>query len=397
MDNMQNEFKEDTPQPGAESSETAHRRRSILSRWMTGLLDIGLGEPLIKFGTNLFSFLVVTLVVFLARSFYNQAQETPNGEDQAPVPIEAAVQANPLTEQNLSVTDGVNRSAQLHTNIPSRPRNEMTVYTVQDGDTVFGIAEKFGLKPETILWGNYNTLLDDPHSLRPGQELFILPVDGVYWEWLGGIPFGEWARFYGVSAADVIEYPGNNLDPNTVGDYENANIKPGTWLIIPGGKRDFVSWSAPLGVTRENPASARVLGAGACDPISGGAVGFGYFIYPTNKHYLSGFDFSPQTNHNGLDFAGDTGEAVYASDAGVIVYSGWNDYGYGNMVMIDHGNGFQSLYAHLSAINVGCGQSVGQGEVVGAVGSTGRSSGSHLHFEIMAGVKVNPWDYLPPP
>jgi LysM repeat protein len=397
MMNMQNEFKEDARIPSEGNSAPPSPRRSGFSRWIFNLMDIGLGEPLVKLGTNLFSIIVLALVVFLARTFYRQAEKMPDGADQPPVPIEAAVHANPVGEFESLSAIGINRSAQLHTNIPSRPRNELTIYTVQDGDTVFGIAEKFGLKPETILWGNYNTLLDDPHSLQTGQELTILPVDGVYWEWLGGIPFGEWARFYGVSAADVIEYPGNNLDPNTVGDYENANIKPGTWLIIPGGKRDFVSWSAPLGVTRENPASARVLGAGACDPISGGAVGYGYFIYPTNKHYLSGFDFSPQTNHNGLDFAGQTGEAAYASDAGVIVYSGWNDYGYGNMVMIDHGNGFQSLYAHLSAINVGCGQSVGQGEVIGAIGSTGRSSGSHLHFEIMAGVKVNPWDYLPPP
>jgi hypothetical protein len=84
---------------------------------------------------------------------------------------------------------------------------------VQDGDTVFGIAEKFGLEPQTILWGNYNILLDDPHSLKPGQELNILPVDGVYWEWLGGITFGSWAEFYGVTAADIIEFPGNNIDP----------------------------------------------------------------------------------------------------------------------------------------------------------------------------------------
>jgi len=266
-----------------------------------------------------------------------------------------------------------------------------------DGDTVFGIAEKFGLEPQTVLWANYNLLLDDPHSLKPGQELNILPVDGVYWEWLGGIPFGQWAKFYGVTAAEVIEYPGNELDRNAVGDYENANIPTGTWLIIPGGKREFVSWSAPLGVTRDNPASARVLGPGACDPVSGGAVGYGTYVYPTNKHYLSGFDFSEKTNHRGLDFAGNTGEAVYATDAGVIVYSGWNNYGYGNMIMIDHGNGFQSLYAHLSELYRGCGTSVGQGESIGAVGSTGRSSGSHLHFELMAGVKVNPWDYLPPP
>lgn len=394
---MQNGFNEDAPAPPKQPKDSGPRQKPIVARFLANLVEMGLGEPLVKMGTNLFSILAIVLVVLLARTLYRQAQETPEEAESTPVPFEAAVAVNPPAQSDLSTTEGVSRFAQLHTNIPSRPRNEITQYTVQDGDTVFGIAEKFGLQPETILWGNYNTLLDDPHSLLPGQQLNILPVDGVYWEWLGGIPFGEWARFYGVSAKDVIEYPGNNLDPNTVGDYENANIKPGTWLIIPGGKRDFVSWSAPLGVTRENPASARVLGAGACDPVSGGAVGYGSFIYPTNKHYLSGFDFSPKTNHNGLDFSGNEGEAVYASDAGVIVYAGWNDYGYGNMVMIDHGNGFQSLYAHLSALNVGCGQSVGQGEVIGAVGSTGRSSGSHLHFEIMAGVKVNPWDYLPPP
>lgn len=393
---MNKEFNEETTNSKQEDSGSPPRR-SIVMRWASSLFDIGLGEPLIKLGTNLLTLTLIAGVVLMARGFYRQEQIEPNSADQPQVQVDAPAQANPDPTGQNPIDEGVNRSAQLHTNIPSRPRNEMEKYTVQDGDTVFGIAEKFGLQPETILWGNYSILLDDPHSLQPGQELNILPVDGVYWEWLGGIPFGEWSRFYGVSAADVIEYPGNNIDPNTVGDYENANIKPGTWLIIPGGKRDFVSWSAPLGVTRENPASARVLGEGACDPVSGGAVGFGYFIYPTNKHYLSGFDFSPQTNHNGLDFAGETGEAVYASDAGVIVYSGWNDYGYGNMIMVDHGNGFQSLYAHLSAINVGCGQSVGQGEVIGAVGSTGRSSGSHLHFEIMAGVKVNPWDYLPPP
>ncbi|MCQ3937320.1 MAG: hypothetical protein DPW18_09765 [Chloroflexi bacterium] len=399
---MQNDFKEDAPFPGgnetSHSSSTPVQPRSLISNWLTALVEMGLGEPLIRISTNVFAVIAIAIVIVLAQGFYSQPEPAPDGEEQASGPAGGEpVDINSVPAVDAPVIQGIARSAQIHTNIPSRPRQELTTYTVQDGDTVFGIAEKFGLKPQTILWGNYNVLLDDPHSLQPGQVLNILPVDGVYWEWLGGIPFGEWAEFYGVTPADIIEFPGNNLDPNAVGDYYNANIKPGTWLIIPGGKRDFVSWSAPLGVTRENPASARVLGAGACDPVSGGAVGYGNFIYPTNKHYLSGFDWSPETNHNGLDFAGNTGEAVYASDAGVIVYAGWNDYGYGNMVMIDHGNGFQTLYAHLSALNVGCGQSVGQGEVIGAVGSTGRSSGAHLHFEIMAGVKVNPWDYLPPP
>ena len=398
---MKNNFQEESiskeKKSGQAQPDSLPARASVLTKFISALLGMGLGEPLIKLGANLFSVIAIALVVVMSRSFYQQAGETPNGEDQAQSLIDEAVEVNSIPVSAEAAIEGISRNAQLRTTIPSRPREELSTYLVQDGDTVFGIAEKFGLQPETILWGNYNLLLDDPHSLKPGQELFILPVDGVYWEWLGGIPFGEWANFYGVNAADIIEYPGNNIDPNTVGDYENANIKTGTWLIIPNGKRDFVSWSAPLGVTRENPASARVLGAGACDPVSGGAVGYGAFVYPTNKHYLSGFDWSPKTNHNGLDFAGNEGEAVYASDAGVIVYVGWNDYGYGNMVMVDHGNGFQSLYAHLSALNVGCGQSVGQGQVIGAVGSTGRSSGPHLHFEIMAGVKVNPWDYLPPP
>lgn len=404
MKNMQNDFNEDAPSSKKINASLGHaqnpvRQRSFITRSINTLVQMGLGESLLRVGTNLFSIVAIGIVILLVQAFYRQAPNQLSGNSsQASGPAATAmVDINSIPAMDNSSIVGISRAAQIHTNIPSRPRNELSTYIVQEGDTVFGIAEKFGLNPETVLWGNYNILLDDPHSLKPGQELTILPVNGVYWQWLGGIPFGKWAEFYGVTAADVIDFPGNNIDPNTVGDYNNANIKNGTWLIIPGGTREFVSWSAPLGVTRENPASARVLGAGACGPISGGAVGYGSYVYPTNKHYLSGFDYSEKTNHRGIDLAGNEGEGVYAADAGVIVYAGWNDYGYGNMIMIDHGNGFQSLYAHLSALNVSCGQSVGQGETIGAVGSTGRSSGPHLHFELMAGVKVNPWSYLPPP
>ena len=405
MTDMQNNFKEDAPNSDGRkgqqdtNTDSPFRQRSFLTRWINRLVEMGLGEPLLRIGTNLFSIIAIGIVIALVQGFFRQINSPLSGNSDQATGQVGSESVDPISAPTLDIPiiDGISRSAQIHTNIPNRPRNEITTYTVQDGDTVFGIAEKFGLEPQTVLWGNYEILLDDPHSLKPGQELNILPVNGVYWQWLGGLSFGSWAEFYGVTAADIIEYPGNNIDPKSVGDYENANIPVETWLIIPNGERDFVSWSAPLGVTRENPASARVLGAGACDPVSGGAVGYGYYVYPTNKHYLSGFDYSTKTNHLGIDLAGNEGEGVYAADAGVIVYAGWNDYGYGNMIMVDHGNGFQSLYAHLSAFNVGCGQSVGQGEGIGAVGSTGRSSGSHLHFELMAGMKVNPWDYLPPP
>lgn len=400
MNAMQNKFDEETPASVPEKESTPIRQPGLVSRWMNSLLQMGLGESLLRVSTNLFSILAIAAVILLARAYYQQAprQPTSNGSQTAEAESTPGADLQPMPALLEPVIYGISRAAQIHTNVPSRPRQDITTYTVQDGDTVFGIAEKFGLEPQTILWGNYNILLDDPHSLRPGQELTILPVNGVYWEWLGGISFGDWAEFYGATAADIIEFPGNKIDPNSVGDYNNANIKTGTWLIIPGGTREFVNWSAPLGVTRENPASARVLGQGSCDPVSGGAVGYGTYVYPTNKHFLSGFDYNEKTNHRGIDLAGSEGEGVYATDAGVVVYSGWNDYGYGNMVMIDHGNGFQSLYAHLSAIYRGCGQSVGQGEGIGAVGSTGRSSGPHLHFELMTATwKVNPWDYLPPP
>jgi len=407
MKNMQNNFNEEasgSPESikgKADASSTPLRRPSLISRWMNNLVQMGLGESLLRVGTNLFSIVVIVIVILLAQAYYRQTPGPLSVNSNQPSGAAAQtveMNINSMPSLDIPIISGIARAAQLHTNVPSRPRQEITIYTVQDGDTVFGIADKFGIEPETILFGNYNILVDDPHSLKPGQELTILPVNGVYWEWLGGIPFGDWAKFYHVTAADVIEFPGNHIDPNTVGDYENANIKTGTWLIIPGGSREFTTWYAPVGVTRENPSSARVMGQGACDPVSGGAVGYGTYVYPTNKHYLSGFDYSEKTNHRGIDLAGSEGEGVYATDAGVIVYSGWNDYGYGNMVMIDHGNGFQSLYGHLSAIYRGCGQSVGQGEGIGAVGTTGRSSGPHLHFELMTSTwKVNPWDYLPPP
>ena len=373
------------------------KSHGIFTRLFDFLVQLGLGESLLKVGTGILSMVLLGVVIWLIQSSAKQVVKAGDESNVAvDVPTVAAGGGGNIPQLIEDSFGGVPRLAQERTIIPSRPRLEIIKYTVLDGDTVFGIAEKFGLKPETILWGNYNILLDDPHSLKPGQEINILPVDGTYHEWQQGEGLNGVAKGFGVKPEDIINYPGNKLDMATIGDFANPNIAPGTWLIIPNGRREFISWSAPLGVTRENPASARVMGPGACDPVTGGAVGFGTFVWPANKHYLSGFDYTPSTNHYGIDIAGNEGEAVYATDAGVVVYAGWNNYGYGNMVMIDHGNNFQSLYAHMSAFNVGCGQSVGQGDVIGAIGTTGHSSGPHLHFEIRAiSSFVNPWDMLP--
>lgn len=372
-------------------------RTGILSRLFEMLIGIGLGESFMRASALILSIALIGAVIWLTRSFFAQTpvEAGANAAAAEPTVIVGGIES---ASQEVDSYGGVPRLAQVHTTIPSRPREEVVKYTVLKGDTIFGIAEKFGLEPQTILWGNYYTLLDNPHSLQPDQELNILPVNGTYHEWQDGEGLNGVAEYYGVTPDDIINYAPNHLDAKTIGDFAHPNIKPGTWLIVPNGQRQFISWSAPLGVTRENPASARVLGPGVCEPVSGGAVGFGTFVWPTDHHFLSGYDYTPSANHWGIDIDGDEGQAVYATDAGVIVYAGWNNYGYGNMIMVDHGNDFQSLYAHLSSINVVCGQSVGQGNLIGLVGSTGRSSGPHLHFEIRGSAShVNPWDVLPPP
>jgi LysM repeat protein len=402
---MDNQSPEDFERPaqgdGAEPQQVPEPRTNQISKWVETLTNIGLGETIFRIGTTATFIFLVLCVVWLMRTFFadtllGKEPRTVLAAESTPTP---EVILGNIPQPPLDALVGIRREANIHTTIPDRPRLEIVKYEVQAGDTIIGIAEKFGLDPKTILWGNYYTLKDDPHNLRPGQKLNILPTDGTYYQWQPGDGLNGVAKGFGVKPEDIISFPANNLSLETIGDYSNPNIKVGTWLIVPGGKRPFVSWSAPIGVTRTNPGIARVLGAGACGKITDGAVGFGSFIWPSAKHYLSGFDYSPETNHRAIDIAGNTGEAVWATDAGVIVYSGWNDYGYGNMVMVDHGNGWQSLYAHLSSIAVVCGESVGQGTVIGAIGSTGNSSGAHLHFELMntSAGKVNPHDFLPPP
>lgn len=289
--------------------------------------------------------------------------------------------------------NGISRAIEMHTVRPERQRMQIESYIVQSGDSLFGIADQFGLKPETILWGNYEVLEDDPHSLQPGQELNILPVDGTYYVWHEGDGLDGVAKAFGVSAQDIVDWPGNGISPAT--DLKDPQIAAGTGIVIPGGVREVVDWRTPR-ITRTNPAAARILGPGYCGSIYDGPVGSGLFAWPTVSQTISGFRYSP-TLHPAVDFAGSEGNAVFASDAGVAVYAGWNNYGYGNVIVLDHGNGWQSLYAHLNSVDVVCGQGVYQSDVIGGVGSTGNSSGAHLHFELMHDEygKVNPLDMLP--
>lgn len=377
------EQKPSQPTAGDKSTKPARRGRQALSA-----------------AFNVLAVLSLAAAIFFAwMRFTNQQSEFIHPQ-QSSLPL---AQRAPETNQQplaalpvytiMDVTDqGVTRRPDFLTLIPSRPRAEVITYTVQRGDNLFNIADSFGVKPETILWGNFDVLEDNPHLLKPDQVLNILPVNGVYYQWRDGDTLSGVAAQFKTTAASILEFTGNHLDL-TLDVNSMSSITPGTWVVVPDGKRPIKDWGPPV-ITRSNPASARSYGDGYCSAVYEGAVGNGWFIWPTVAHNISGYNFTDL--HPAIDIAGGEGAPVVAADNGVIVFAGWSNFGYGNLIVIDHGNGFQTAYAHLSSYGVGCGQSVFQGGLIGAVGNTGNSFGSHLHFELSYnGVKLNPLDYLP--
>lgn len=274
--------------------------------------------------------------------------------------------------------------------IPSRPSLEVKSYTVELGDSVFEIASNFKIKPETLLWANYDQLNDNPDMVSIGMSLNIPPVDGVYYQWQDGDTVQSIATRFEAKIDDILNWSGNNLD------LTEPTKSPGEWVMVPGGHREFRQWIIPVIPRGAAGVSKSVYGAGACEGGYEGAFGSGGFIWPAGNHSLSGNDY--WSGHLGIDIAAGEGAPIYAADSGVVVFSGWATGGYGNMVMVDHGNGYQSVYAHLSNASASCGRSVGQGQIIGYSGSTGNSTGAHLHFEVRyLGGFVSPWYVLPAP
>ena len=291
----------------------------------------------------------------------------------------------PALESAVEAFKSIERNILIKTNIPAdKPRYEVVEYRVSRGDSVFAISESFSIQPETVLWANYDVLQDDPHSLAPGQVLKIPPTDGIYYQWKENDTLESVANEYKTTVDEILNFPGNDID------LADPTIDSGSWVMLPGGEREFVQWLVPTVASGASGTSG--TSQSACP---GGAVGGGGFIWPADSNFLSGNDY--WSGHLGIDIAAGEGASVYAADSGVVTMAqGGYNYGYGNVIQIDHGNGYSTVYAHLSVIGVGVCASVGAGQWIGAAGNTGNSQGAHLHFEVrQGGGFINPWFVLP--
>lgn len=265
---------------------------------------------------------------------------------------------------------------------PAETRTGIISYTVRPGDNVETIAQRFGLLPTTIVWSN-REVEDNPDVLRVGQVLNILPTDGIWYTVAPDDTLSGIAERFKVKQEDILASPLNNLA-------DGANLLPGMTIVVPGGVKPFVPKVVAVDVNRA-PAPRRSYAVPAPGFAASGS-GSGAFGWPTRGFITQGFRYY----HRGLDIASGVGVPIAAADSGYVVYAGWSNVGYGYMVQIDHGNGFSTLYAHLSQWYVDPGQTVARGQIIGAMGSTGNSTGPHLHFEIRyGGVPQNPLVYLP--
>lgn len=302
---------------------------------------------------------------------------------------EVEVEANLPAFVEVASTPELTRDQNLYTEGQANSRLEMIYHTVVSGDSIWALAETYNVEIESILFANYDVLQDKSDNLMVGQVIAIPPVDGIYHTWRSKDTLSSVASRYGTTIQNILLFIGNNLD------LSNPTIEPGTKVMVPGGRRELVPISYAA-ITRD--AEGRLVsgwdGPGACLLDSVGIYGNGFFIWPSAVHYLTGNNFGP--GHNGVDLGAGSGSQLFAADSGTVVYAGWMNGGYGNFVVIDHGNGYTTLYEHLDKVHVSCGENIFQGSVIGLAGSTGNSTGPHLHFEIRyANMPVNPWDFLP--
>lgn len=284
------------------------------------------------------------------------------------------VEATPLPTtyiESSSRTDNVVYLAGIGGGENNTSSRNVAEYVVQGGDSISIIASRFNVSTQSVLWANGMNEFD---FIKPGQKLKIPPVSGVVHTIASGDTVNSIAKKYSVSESSILEY--NRLADASL-------IKVGQTLIVPGGTPP----APPKPAVTSTPSSSY-----ASIPPSASVATSTRFSWPTSGHRITQYF---RYGHTGVDIDGDYSSPIYAAASGVVESVQYLRYGYGYHIIIRHADGTKTLYAHASKIFVTAGQGVGQGQTIAMVGTTGRSSGTHLHFEIIiGGRKVNPLSYI---
>jgi murein DD-endopeptidase MepM/ murein hydrolase activator NlpD len=261
-------------------------------------------------------------------------------------------------------------------------------HIIQPGESLLDIAERFGVDVPTLLSANE---LDDPDLVPVGFELTVLPVRGVLYDVAEGDTLNVIASRYGIETGEILQ--ANSLESSDL-------IRAGQPLILPGAKplyvrttpqEQVVEAAAPQAPSRSSGLASQVVAATRPAPLD--------LVWPTSGPITTRFGqvgWTSPRGHAGVDIAAPWGAPVRAAAAGRVAVATRAGGAYGILVVIDHGDGLRTVYAHLSQLNVDPGESVERGELIGLVGSTGFSTGPHLHFEVLRdGALRDPIAYLP--
>jgi hypothetical protein len=270
-----------------------------------------------------------------------------------------------------------------------RSRSEFLQYTAVQGDTISTVAERYNLAPESIAWCNDRRII---MVLRPTDVLQIPPVDGACHRVLGTREetIAQIAAQYQITDPYLIIDSVYNY-PNLVGIAPEDILPGGKNIFIPGGQGETITWNPGRAEERNADGSVRTLTFAPGQPGSCGPVEPSGGTFWSNPLPIATWMRGYYAGHSGIDLAAATGTPIRAANGGRVIFAGWSNWGYGNAVVVEHGPVISTLYGHMSSVGVGCGQFVNSGDVIGYVGSTGNSSGPHLHFEIRNGEDpINP-------
>lgn len=253
-------------------------------------------------------------------------------------------------------------------------RIKIETYLVQQGDTIGSIAQKFAISITTVLWQNN---LSATTTIRPGQQLSILPTTGLA---------------YTIKKGDTLKSIANRYqgDPDTITEFNHlasiTDIHVGETLVVPNGVKPTVVVERPR-IVKNIPDVIRDIFVPSTPAPDNGTQ----LLWPLLSHRITQyFHFG----HSAIDVGDKIGNPIYAAESGRVIYAGWST-GYGNNVRINHGNGLVTLYGHSSKLLVAVGDIVERGQIIALIGSTGRSTGPHLHFEVQVnGRKTNPLSYV---